>query len=323
MTSHPDADAFVRAIVRDPADETARLVFADWLDEAGTIANVAWACYIRLHAEMADHRRHGTCRGGIEAEARSHAPYIHGTATVTANQFIIAHRQLEQFLPLSRFTVSLAESAIPLAVVELVPESVARDNLVLPLLVVKRQLFVAMVDSDNVGQIQRLAFILNREIVALRAERAEITDAINSHYGQTETESVTNITYESPLIGLEGDPISRTIGGVFVMAFMQHEYGRVCTGFEIAESARGCTVRLLNGTTFILVESHPREVFVRLRDHLLSLPFESEDVTDGVSSRRLDIPLLSGRRFPATLVRRSTGTVARWFRLHFRWEDAR
>ena len=35
MTSHPDADAFMRAILRDPADVTTRLVFADWLEETG------------------------------------------------------------------------------------------------------------------------------------------------------------------------------------------------------------------------------------------------------------------------------------------------
>jgi type IV pilus assembly protein PilB len=55
MSSHPDADAFVSAILRNPAEVTTRLVFADWLEETGDPSNVAWAQFIRLNVEADRH----------------------------------------------------------------------------------------------------------------------------------------------------------------------------------------------------------------------------------------------------------------------------
>ncbi|HEY8504969.1 MAG TPA: TIGR02996 domain-containing protein, partial [Gemmataceae bacterium] len=46
-----DRDAFLRAICASPDDDTPRLVFADWLEERGTAAEVAWAEFIRLQCE--------------------------------------------------------------------------------------------------------------------------------------------------------------------------------------------------------------------------------------------------------------------------------
>ncbi|MCE9568269.1 MAG: TIGR02996 domain-containing protein [Planctomycetes bacterium] len=45
--------AFLSAIRQNPADETARLVYADWLDEQGDPASIAKAEFIRLELQMA------------------------------------------------------------------------------------------------------------------------------------------------------------------------------------------------------------------------------------------------------------------------------
>ena len=52
MHAHPDADAFVRAILRDPADVATRLVFADWLEETGEAPNSLVTIFIKIELRM-------------------------------------------------------------------------------------------------------------------------------------------------------------------------------------------------------------------------------------------------------------------------------
>lgn len=44
--------AFLAAICADPADDTARLVFADFLQEQGEPVSTAWATFIRAHVRL-------------------------------------------------------------------------------------------------------------------------------------------------------------------------------------------------------------------------------------------------------------------------------
>lgn len=199
MSSHPDADAFIQAVLRDPTDTTTRLVFADWLEETGTLPNRAWAYYLRLQAN-AQHLPEGSREHHLlEVEAATHAPYITARPTVPAEVSIKHHRSLIHLLPTASITVTLTEHEIPLAVVELMPESVARENLVLPLDLQGRVLLVVSHDPTDPDTIQRLEFILNKDIVAFRGEAEDILAAINRHYGQTETESVDSVQYILPI----------------------------------------------------------------------------------------------------------------------------
>jgi uncharacterized protein (TIGR02996 family) len=47
-----DEDALLKAICADPDDHTARLVFADFLQECGGKVEVAWATFIRAHVRL-------------------------------------------------------------------------------------------------------------------------------------------------------------------------------------------------------------------------------------------------------------------------------
>jgi uncharacterized protein (TIGR02996 family) len=47
-----DEAAFLHAICADPADDTARLVFADFLQEQGGNVETAWALFIRAHIRL-------------------------------------------------------------------------------------------------------------------------------------------------------------------------------------------------------------------------------------------------------------------------------
>jgi len=92
--------------------------------------------------------------------------------------------------------VKLAEVVIPPSVVELVPESVARENAILPLSEQDGELKVIVSDPDDFETFEKLRFILNRRIEIALAPRESILEAINRHYGQTVGESADSMLQE-------------------------------------------------------------------------------------------------------------------------------
>ncbi len=82
------------------------------------------------------------------------------------------------------------------SVIELVPESVARENMVIPLELEDEALVVAVSDPMAVEVLDKLRFILNREIKIAIAPVDSIQTSINRHYGQSETESVDSMLQE-------------------------------------------------------------------------------------------------------------------------------
>ncbi|HZZ28312.1 MAG TPA: ATPase, T2SS/T4P/T4SS family [Pirellulales bacterium] len=92
--------------------------------------------------------------------------------------------------------VNLNEVVIPPSVVELVPESVARENAVLPLAEDDGTLKVIMSDPLDYDTREKLRFILNRNIEIALAPRDMILEAINKHYGQIDGESADSMLQE-------------------------------------------------------------------------------------------------------------------------------
>jgi type IV pilus assembly protein PilB len=92
--------------------------------------------------------------------------------------------------------INLTEVTIPQSVIELVPESVARENFVLPMSQENGALKIIMSDPSDFDTMQKLQFILNKDIQPVLAPREQIVEAINRHYGQTETESVDSMLQE-------------------------------------------------------------------------------------------------------------------------------
>lgn len=92
--------------------------------------------------------------------------------------------------------VSLDGREISPAVIELVPESVARENTVIPLSLEDDALLVAVSDPMAVEVLDKLRFILNRDIKVAIAPVDAIQTSINRHYGQSETESVDSMLQE-------------------------------------------------------------------------------------------------------------------------------
>ncbi len=92
--------------------------------------------------------------------------------------------------------VNLSDVVIPPSIVELVPESVARENDILPMAEKDGALIVIVHDPLDYDTQEKLRFILNREIRISLAPRDSIHEAINRHYGQSEGESADSMLQE-------------------------------------------------------------------------------------------------------------------------------
>lgn len=92
--------------------------------------------------------------------------------------------------------VNLEQIDIPTSVISLIPESVARENVVLPLELNDERIRVAVANALDLEVLDKLRFILNREVDPVVASKDAIQNAINRHYGQTETESVDSMLAE-------------------------------------------------------------------------------------------------------------------------------
>lgn len=92
--------------------------------------------------------------------------------------------------------VNLESLEIPRTVIELVPESVARENYVIPLDVEDDTIKVAVSNAMDYEVLDKLRFVLNREVKVAVASKEAIQAAINRHYGDSQTESVDSMLQE-------------------------------------------------------------------------------------------------------------------------------
>ncbi|MDB5391467.1 MAG: type secretory pathway, ATPase PulE/Tfp pilus assembly pathway, ATPase PilB [Planctomycetaceae bacterium] len=93
--------------------------------------------------------------------------------------------------------VNLEDTEISQAAVQMLPESVARENTVCPVAVEDDKLTVAISEAMNYDVLDKLRFVLNREIGVVLASKESILAAINKNYGAGgDTESVDSILNE-------------------------------------------------------------------------------------------------------------------------------
>ncbi|MBS0204024.1 MAG: Flp pilus assembly complex ATPase component TadA [Planctomycetes bacterium] len=92
--------------------------------------------------------------------------------------------------------VDLGAMEIPQSVIALIPESVARENIVIAIAMVDERLRVAMVNALDLDVIDKLRFMTNRDVDPVVAPKEAIQTAINRFYGGSETESVDSMLME-------------------------------------------------------------------------------------------------------------------------------
>lgn len=97
-------DAFVRRVLADPADRTARLVFADYLEEQG---DAAWANYLRLRVELAD--AHAGARRQLQIALRRVERELGMRLTLDAAEFVPRFGELLDLLPATSLRIALGD----------------------------------------------------------------------------------------------------------------------------------------------------------------------------------------------------------------------
>jgi hypothetical protein len=142
----------------------------------------------------------------------------------------------------------------PRAVVELVPESVARENVILPLSLDGETLTCAAANPDDLLLQDKLSFVLNKRVRLVRAPADAICAAIGRHYGRTETESMDSMLCEFTDTAMGFDPPDGPVRRSRRLLKGLPEIGRAITdvkrgmrGLESAENESiACLVNELN-----------------------------------------------------------------------------
>lgn len=93
-------------------------------------------------------------------------------------------------------SIDLDDITVPESVIEMIPESVARENSVFPVAFDGERLRIATSNREFFDVEEKLKFILNCGITWVMASDASVLAAINRHYGLSETESVDSMLQE-------------------------------------------------------------------------------------------------------------------------------
>lgn len=217
-------DTFLRAIIENPNDDTPRLIYADWLDERGDprgefirvqclLASMSASDERRLPLEQLERQlleRHQDAWLGSLRPLLARWSFQRGfldRVAVTPTVYL-QHASIPCPATVRRLEVELTEFTIPLAVLEFVPESVARENIWLPLGFRGRTLVMTGQDPVDTDMLQTLQFILNRDIEPVAAPREQIIEALGRPYGQVEVEVVDTCCFTDPPHSLEWDAAS-------------------------------------------------------------------------------------------------------------------
>lgn len=92
--------------------------------------------------------------------------------------------------------IDLKDITIRPAVVELISESIARENCVIPYEEEGETLQVIVADPNDIEVLEKLRFILQRPIECLVSTKSMIMESINIHYGQSMIESTDSMITE-------------------------------------------------------------------------------------------------------------------------------
>jgi type IV pilus assembly protein PilB len=141
--------------------------------------------------------------GIISAEQLAEASRVSGTAGTKVHDEIIklGYAPPEKVMAVLgkayRLAVmDLTGMTVPQEVIELLPESVARENTIFPLSEMGSVLRLATSDPSDMELQEKLRFILNRDVEMSLAPRGQIVEAINRHYGLSDGESADSMLQE-------------------------------------------------------------------------------------------------------------------------------
>jgi uncharacterized protein (TIGR02996 family) len=116
--------------------------------------------------------------------------------TMSATSLLEHNTTVLHFAAPPTISVDLDGLTLPQSVVELMPESVARENVLFLLFGGDDRHWIAMQEPNELELMNKLEFIFNRCIILVRAQSEQIIDAIDRHYPPGEVEFVDSILQE-------------------------------------------------------------------------------------------------------------------------------
>ena len=177
--------------------------------------------------------------------------------------------------------VDLNEVSIPESVIELVPESVARENSILPLAEEDDALKVIVSDPYDIDTVEKLRFILNRKIEIALAPRDKIQEAINKYYSQIEGESADSVLQEFTDTAID---------------FTETESATTATTQEIIDENSAPVVRMVNLMIAEAVQLRASDIHVEPFEEVVRIRYR----IDGILHKRDSPP----RRLLAAIISR-------------------
>ncbi len=181
--------------------------------------------------------------------------------------------------------VDIEGRQIPSSVIELVTESVARENTVIPLMLEGDTLIVAIHDPMAYEVLDKLRFILDRDVNVVLASKEAIQAAINRHYGQSETESVDSMLAEFTETAID---------------FTETDYG---DGIEAEEDQDAPIIKLANLIISEAVSMRASDIHIEPFEDRIRIRYRIDGVLVERDSppRRLLGPLISRIKIMATM----------------------
>jgi type IV pilus assembly protein PilB len=177
-----DVTAFLRTILAQRDNPVAALVFADWLEETGEPDKIAWSQYIRLRHELEGTAEKTPKHRELRARCRDCGRQVIQRVRLKAAHLVPRADDLFRVLPPGQWTVELNGFEIPRPLIELLPESLARENCLVPLQADKKRLLFAMNKPADLHTLSKLCFIFHLDVVGVHAFEDQIWDAIEHHY---------------------------------------------------------------------------------------------------------------------------------------------
>lgn len=177
--------------------------------------------------------------------------------------------------------IDLSEVTIPEHIIELVPESVARENAILPLTEDEDALKVIVSDPYDIDTVEKLRFILNRKIEIALAPREKILESINKYYSQIEGESADSVLQEFTDTAID---------------FTETESTSVSSSQEIVDENSAPVVRLVNLMISEAVQLRASDIHVEPFESVVRIRYR----IDGILHKRDSPP----RRLLAAIISR-------------------
>jgi type IV pilus assembly protein PilB len=187
MNHTHEADAFLRTILNDPADPLPRLVFADWLEETGTRSNFAWAKYLRISEDVASPSQNPFERARKTRLAERIGNLIQAKLRYKAEIFLAHPEAMRRVLPLKCMALDVETVVIPQSVAEILPESIAYEFAVLPLLYTDSTVTVTGAELNEEAR-SSIEFIVSRKVEWIPSASERFQETLQRAYPGSQNE---------------------------------------------------------------------------------------------------------------------------------------